>query len=408
MDFKCAEDEKKSETIKEFVKEISYYILDTIGEKKIKSIILTGSTGRGEASAININGEIKILSDFDFMVVTSNIKWSKLRNVCKVLSKDLTNKMKTRGLLSHICITATTPFFLKILKPSIRNNEFKKLDKVVWGEDSLRHVRFFKTEKIPKMDAIELINNRMAEHLENQFQNNELYFSYYLNSKYVIDTARSLLAFENQFKYKYSERPQQINILFKKLNLNIFLPMNYPKFIEIWTKFKLNPDIEEIEKRYIELKNLGKNDDIFQSMCRDTSEILLKVWLYEVTDLLKEKKVEYPESEYIKYLIKKYVNSNTNFLKALIVSTLFFLDNRKEIHNAFYMIKQMKHPKILINASLISLLSYQYTLDKEFLLLSYKFISCFDKKVKKNINWEYLAKKTVEWWGKIESYYVKA
>jgi len=245
LDFKCAKDDSKSEEIKKYIREISFYILNQIGEKNVKSIILTGSFTVGEGAATIEKDAIKILSDFDLMVVTSGLKWIKMRKRSMKLSEELTNKMKNRGLLSHVCVTLTSPFFLKILKPSIRNFEFKNCDKIIWGDNVFRYVPYFKSQDIPKMDAIELLNNRMAEHIENFIENynREQVFFYYQNSKFVIDTARSILVFENEYKSKYEVRSRHIKNIFKKLSLEKFLSPDYPKLVDLWTRFKLDSDV---------------------------------------------------------------------------------------------------------------------------------------------------------------------
>jgi len=158
---------------------------------------------------------------------------------------------------------------------------------------------------------------------------------------------------------------------------------------------------------YTKLRNLSNNTNLSIVMWRDTTEILLMTWLFEIVNIKKIKKFDPEDIQQIKHIIKEYVGSFGSLSKAIITSFLYLIDNKGEVNNAINILKQRKHPKILINGSLVSLMAYIMTSDSEFLLLSYRLISSLDDKVEYNINWEYLARKTLDWWKKIVVYHVK-
>ena len=71
LGFKMSSDENVDQLMKKHLEHATREMLMSIGEEKIKSIILTGSVTRGEGSGIATDHGIEIFSDYDLMVLAS-------------------------------------------------------------------------------------------------------------------------------------------------------------------------------------------------------------------------------------------------------------------------------------------------------------------------------------------------
>jgi len=124
------------------IRSLLSYILDRLGERlgwdQVVSVILYGSTSRGELSYID-KGNIDLFSDFELEVVTVNRVPAKIIQGIKAdLGKD---KMGIANPLFHVDISFNTRLgyrIKKIFDRRIANYEMKETGKVLYGEDLLR------------------------------------------------------------------------------------------------------------------------------------------------------------------------------------------------------------------------------------------------------------------------------
>jgi hypothetical protein len=131
-----------------------------------KSIIITGSFGRGEAKVVEEGGKLKFLSDCEIILIP--YKWifsrRKLDEFERRFYERTGLKVEIWGFAPtiYLCI----PFLSKGMKPLIANYDLKYGSKVVYGKNYLEKIPGFKPEDIPIWEGIRLLLNRMAEALE--------------------------------------------------------------------------------------------------------------------------------------------------------------------------------------------------------------------------------------------------
>ena len=146
-------------------------IVETLKEEIIsnfhpKSIILSGSFGRGEATVSEENGKLKFLSDCEIIIIP--YKYIFNRGKINEFEQDF---YKGTGLKVEIWGATSTLYFLlpylnKKMKPTMANYDLKYGSKVIYGKNYLGRMPDFKSEDMPLWEGIRLLFNRMAEALE--------------------------------------------------------------------------------------------------------------------------------------------------------------------------------------------------------------------------------------------------
>jgi predicted nucleotidyltransferase len=112
------------------------YLLDTIGQRNIVSVILYGSVARNEESYKYVNGKLFLESDLDLIVVVKNkmavIKsWLRLKRICRTIS----DKLRKDWLLSSVNISITTENRLLRARPNLLQLALELNSKVIYGKE---------------------------------------------------------------------------------------------------------------------------------------------------------------------------------------------------------------------------------------------------------------------------------
>jgi hypothetical protein len=137
--------------------ELNEKVAEIIGELKEevitrfrpKSIIITGSFGRGEAKVVEEGGKLKFLSDCEVILIP--YKWIFSRRKLDEFEREFYErtglKVEIWGFAPtiYLCI----PFLSKRMKPLIANYDLKYGSKVVYGKNYLEKIPGFKPEDIP-------------------------------------------------------------------------------------------------------------------------------------------------------------------------------------------------------------------------------------------------------------------
>jgi len=183
-----------------------------------KSIIISGSFGRGEATVIEENGKLKFLSDCEVILIP--YKWIFNR---EKLEKFEQNFYKKTGLKVEIWGFTPTlylflPFLSKKIRPTIANYDLKYGSKVIHGKNYLDKIPAFKPEDIPLWEGIRLILNRMAEALEH-FSLNPSDEMLFWTDKIVLACQDSLLLLLKEYTPSYRERNERFIKVSKHFNL---------------------------------------------------------------------------------------------------------------------------------------------------------------------------------------------
>jgi len=139
MEGNFVEDPKLNEKISRVIEELRDEIISRF---RPKSIIITGSFGKGEARVVEENGKLKFLSDCEVILIP--YKWvfsrKKLEEFEHEFYKRTGLKVEIWGFTPtiYLCI----PFMNKRMKPLIANYDLKYGSKVIYGKNYL--------EKIPE------------------------------------------------------------------------------------------------------------------------------------------------------------------------------------------------------------------------------------------------------------------
>lgn len=163
MEEKFVEDPKLNEKISRVIEELRDEIVSRF---RPKSIIITGSFGKGEARVVEENGKLKFLSDCEVILIP--YKWvfsrKKLEEFEHEFYKMTGLKVEIWGFTPtiYLCI----PFMNKRMKPLIANYDLKYGSKVIYGKNYLEKIPEFRPEDTPVWEGIRLLLNRMAEALE--------------------------------------------------------------------------------------------------------------------------------------------------------------------------------------------------------------------------------------------------
>ena len=163
MEMKYVDDPKINEKVSEIIEELKEEIVSHFHPK---SIILTGSFGRGEATVVEENGKLKFLSDCEIILIP--YKWIFDRWKINEFERDFYEKT---GLKVEIWGFTPTlylcfPLINYKMKPTVASYDLKYGSKVIYGKDYLKKIPNFRPEDIPLWEGVKLILNRMAEAME--------------------------------------------------------------------------------------------------------------------------------------------------------------------------------------------------------------------------------------------------
>jgi hypothetical protein len=190
--------EKVAEIIEELREEI-------VSRFRPKSIIITGSFGRGEAKVVEEDGKLRFLSDCEVILIP--YKWIFSRRKLDEFERGFYErtglKVEIWGFAPtiYLCI----PLLSKKMKPLIANYDLKYGSKVVYGKNYLEKIPGFTSEDMPVWEGIRLLLNRMAEALEH-FSMNGSYEMVFWCDKIVLACQDALLLTIGRYTPSYRER----------------------------------------------------------------------------------------------------------------------------------------------------------------------------------------------------------
>jgi len=215
MEMKYVENPKINEKVAKIIGELKD---ELVSQFHPKSIIISGSFGKGEATVIEENGKLKFLSDCEVILIP--YKWIFNR---EKLEKFEQNFYKKTGLKVEIWGFTLTlylflPFLSKKIKPTIADYDLKYGSKVIYGKNYLDKIPAFKPEDIPLWEGVRLLLNRMAEALEH-FSLNPSENMLFWTDKIILACQDSLLLLLNEYTPSYRERNKRFIKVSKHFNL---------------------------------------------------------------------------------------------------------------------------------------------------------------------------------------------
>ena len=214
-------------------------IVETLKEEIIsnfhpKSVILSGSFGKGEATVIENDGYLQFLSDCEVIIIPNKYIFN--RDKIKQFHESFFERTGLKVSMGEVMLSVYLlfPFLNRKLKPTIQNYDLKYGSKVIYGKDYLKRIPNFKFDDIPLWEGIRLLFNRMAEALEHfSFKNPSEEMVYWTN-KIVLACQDALLISAKKYHYSYKER----NVTFQEIFPRHFeaLGEQIPNFLPLTVK----------------------------------------------------------------------------------------------------------------------------------------------------------------------------
>ena len=300
FNFDTCDDEKCDKYIKNHIERICGEILNSLGSKTVKSIILTGGMTREEGSAVSYGERIEVFSDYDLLVLVNKIG-SRIQNELKRISGELTKEFSREGLPSHVDVLPITPKKLSKMNATMFSLELKEYGRSLYGEDHRKYMLDLKAEDIPQEDSLRMLHNRIVGVLEcfdpDIFlrkiirDESKAKFLIYHIAKNIVDLGSSLFSFEKLYLPSYKERVKILKQNFEKLDFAKKEP-DFPEVIEKWTEFKLKPDL----KRILYQRGYNNSHEDLIKLARELwfehISYMESVWRYEIQKIYNTKEQE--------------------------------------------------------------------------------------------------------------------
>src|SRR5579872_1682812 len=135
--------------------------------KGLRTIVLTGSLARDEATIVARGSGFELLGDADVLLVYNSGAAQPACSQVEVVVRKVEKECLQRGLRAIVHASSVSPRYFQRLPKSIFAYELRHCAKVIWGEtEILKHVREFAAAEIPHEDAWRMISNRMIELME--------------------------------------------------------------------------------------------------------------------------------------------------------------------------------------------------------------------------------------------------
>ncbi|MBC8224465.1 hypothetical protein H8E65_07755 [Candidatus Bathyarchaeota archaeon] len=326
-------DENIDQLMKKHLEHATRKMLVSIGEEKIKSIILTGSVTRGEGSGIATDHGIEIFSDYDLMVLVApshDSSIDRLRRESAALSEKISEELLGDGLLSGVSIYPLSVDDLESLTPTMFTLQLRNCGKVLYGAECLDVIPDYDVEDIPKIDSLTMLNNRIATQMK--FLDPEVFvwktredprqvrMSIYHTAIAFIDLSSSLLNLIGKFQLSYGERAEVFQKEFHRFPYLKEQCPDLPEVVDFFTRLKYDPDLRRVAERY----GYGCSDE-------ELVDVAVKVWL-ELLDYVKPVWAHHvrelcdpgPDAHDVKDLVEAFFRY-ANTLDSRLVSIIHYL-----------------------------------------------------------------------------------
>jgi hypothetical protein len=219
----------------------------------LRSVILTGSLARGEATAVVKDGVWEFLADAEFLLLFHDGFPLPSEADVTSIGRRIKAGLQKKSVRCRIGLSACHAKYLANLRPHLFAYELREYGRIVWGDRSvLKLISGFLTSDIPLEDGWRLQCNRMVEHLEEIASldsippqiRGELFYS---TLKLCLDSATSLLLFAGAYEPSYRRRAKRLKELARdqteihRLSLPFAL-QEFSDFLSFCTDLKLSPD----------------------------------------------------------------------------------------------------------------------------------------------------------------------
>lgn len=181
-----------------------------------KSIILSGSFGKGEATVIENSGCLRFLSDCEVIIISNKTIFN--QDKIKLFSKKNYEKTSLKVVMGGVVmgVYLQLPFLSRKLKPTMENYDLKYGSKVIYGKDYLEKIPEFSPEDIPLWEGMRLLFNRMVESLEHFSFEKPTEEMVFWTDKIVLACQDALLLSLGKYHYSYRKRNEMFQNVFQE------------------------------------------------------------------------------------------------------------------------------------------------------------------------------------------------
>jgi hypothetical protein len=263
-------------------------------EPKPEAIVLAGSFARGEGSVLQRGPCLRVLGDFELMVVfPPGADLRRLQHALDLEAKALSQTLCERQFVCELEFRAITRKYFEKLRPHIFGHELLSHAFPVWGTaEFLSNVPRFPASAIPLWDAWRMLNNRLLEQLqwvekfESADQEALIEISYQL-LKFHLDLGTSILIFGRRYEDTYAGRAAALHSWISdatEQNKPPFLKKIVDRVSEC-TAFKLSPN-ERVGFLGIHLDDSAeKLRENIRRLVLDFIPLVHAVWAWEAAQL---------------------------------------------------------------------------------------------------------------------------
>ena len=212
---------------------------------RLRAVVLTGSTARGEASFVWEAGLWRALGDAEFFLVFHESAALPDQRSLDLFSRDVEKALADHRIDCHIDVSPVREAFFRALPPHVFAYELQAHGKVVWGDpDILSLIPPFSIADIPLEDAWRMLGNRMAELLDvsGQLVGRPALLPeavHYRTAKLYLDMATSLLLVTGGYQPSYRGRAASLEELAATDAPGPFPLKRFSDRVALSTEFKL-------------------------------------------------------------------------------------------------------------------------------------------------------------------------
>jgi hypothetical protein len=215
----------------------------------MRSLLLTGSVARDEATMVAHPGGWRVLGDADFIVVLERQAPLPTAGAVATLTAQCESELRADGVVVHVGMAAVHDDYFRRLPAYIFTYELRCCGRVVCGDDNpLELIPAFPASAIDAEDAWRLLANRIIECLElspslperSAATSEELH---YRTVKLFLDMATSLLVFLHAYEPTYAGRARKLRQLAEQGGEPAVLPFALKDFagrVDECTRWKIS------------------------------------------------------------------------------------------------------------------------------------------------------------------------
>jgi hypothetical protein len=188
--------------------------------RRLRSVVVTGSLARDEATFLGDPGAVQLLGDAEFLLIFEEASELPAEADTRELSHRIeASLLASHHLIAHIALSAGKAGYLATLQPHIFAFELRECGRVVWGDRGiLALIPGFRASDIPLEDAWRLLANRMVEQLALVTESSAggpdgSREARYRTVKLYLDMATSLLVFAGAYAPTYRRRAEILDEL---------------------------------------------------------------------------------------------------------------------------------------------------------------------------------------------------